>query len=125
MLTWRKLLVLLHHLPPESALTTAMRNDTPEKILSRAESDPASSRWSGMETLLAALVDEVRMNTWVYVQAHSDKRVERPTPIRRPGLPARRERRMSLADAQMIDPRLRGLSEEEAQETLDRLTGRG
>jgi len=78
-----------------------------------------------METLLAALVDEVRMNTWVYVQAHSDKRVERPTPIRRPGLPARRERRMSLADAQMIDPRLRGLSEEEAQETLDRLTGRG
>ncbi len=78
-----------------------------------------------METLLAALVDEVRMNTWVYVQAHSDKRVERPTPIRRPGLPARRERRMSLADAQMIDPRLRGLSEEEAQETLDRMTGRG
>jgi len=127
MLTWRKLLILLHHLPPESALTTAMRNDTPEKILSRAEAtaDSAKSRWSGMETLLATLIDEVRTNTWVYVQAHSDQRVERPEPIRRPGLPARRERRMNLADAQKIDPRLRGLSEEEAQATLDRLTGRG
>jgi hypothetical protein len=104
-----------------------MRNDTPERILSRAEafSDPASGRWSGIETLLAALIDEVRNNTWVYVQAHSERRVERPTPIRRPGLPARREKRMSLADAQKIDPRLRGLSEEEAQATLDRLTGRG
>jgi len=127
MLTWRKLLVLLHHLPPESALTTAMRNDMPERERSRAESsfDPASGRWSGIETLLAALVDEVRNNTWVYVQAHSHWNVEKPTPIRRPGLPARREKRMSLANAQKIDPRLRGLSEEEAQATLDRLTGRG
>jgi hypothetical protein len=104
-----------------------MRNDTPEKILSRAEDkvDPATGRWSGVETLLAALIDEVRTNTWMYAQAHSEQKVERPTPIRRPGLPARRERRMSLADAQRIDPRLRGLSEQEAQSTLDRLTGRG
>jgi hypothetical protein len=125
MLTWRKLLVLLHHLPPESALTTAMRNDTPEKELSRSEYDPAKGRWSGVETLLAALIDEVRANTWIYAQAHSERTVERPAPLRRPGLPARREKRMSLTDAQRIDPRLRGLSEEEAQATLDRLTGRG
>jgi hypothetical protein len=124
-LTWRKLLVLLHHLPPESALTTAMRNDTPERDLSRTEYDPASGRWSGVETLLAALIDEVRTNTWIYAQAHSEQRVERPTPIRRPGMPERREKRMSLVDAQRIDPRLRGLSEEEAQAMLDRMTGRG
>jgi len=106
-------------------LTTAMRNDTPERDLSRAERDPAKGRWSGIETLLAALIDEVRTNTWIYAQAHSDRRVDRPTPIRRPGMPARREKRMSLSDAQKLDPRLRGLSEEEAQATLDRLTGRG
>ena len=127
MLTWRKLLVLLHHLPPESAMNTAMRNDTPEKELSRSESsyDPAKGRWGSVESMLAVLIDEVRYGNWIYVQAHSERKVERPTPIRRPGLPARRERRMSLADAQRIDPRLRGLSEEEAQVMLDGLTGRG
>jgi hypothetical protein len=106
-------------------LTTAMRNDTPERDLARIESDPAHGRWSGIETLLAALIDEVRYNSWIYVQAHTPRNVQKPTPIRRPGIPARSEKRMSLADAQKIDPRLRNMSEEEAQATLDHLMGRG
>jgi len=108
-------------------MNTAMRNDTPERELSRSESsyDPAKGRWGSVESMLAALIDEVRYGNWIYVQAHSGQRVERPTPIRRPGISARHEKRMSLTDAQRIDPRLRGLSEEEAQAMLDRLTGKG
>lgn len=127
MLTWRKLLVLLKHLPAESALNTVIRNNALERDLAlhEAKADPAKSSWSTVETLLASLVDEMRINTWVYVQAHSDKKVPKPDPIRRPGSEKRRGKLMSIEDAQRLDPRLRGMSAEEAQATLDRMTGRG
>jgi hypothetical protein len=124
-LTWRKLLVLLHNLPPESALNTAMRNDMTDIELASGTSDPSNGKWSSTEIMLAALIDEVRHGNWIYVQAHSDRTVPRPSPVPRPGLPKRRGRIMSLEDAQKIDPRLRGLAEEEAQALLDRMTGRG
>lgn len=126
-LTWRKLLVLLHHLPPESALNTAMRNDAPEAELAKgsAKSDPALGSWSAMESMMASLIDEVRLNTWVYIQAHSEQSVQKPEPIRRPGVTGRRGKLMPLADAARIDPRMRGMSEEQAQEFMDRVTGRG
>jgi hypothetical protein len=117
--------VLLHNLPSESALSTAMRNNMSERDLSANVGDPAEGKWSSLEILLASLIDEMRQNSWLYVQAHSDKSVPRPSPVPRPGLAKRAERRMSLADAQRIDPRLRGLAEDEAQALLDRMTGRG
>jgi hypothetical protein len=117
---------LVHHLPPESAVNTAIRNNTPESVMARAgaKHDPAKSNWSALESLLALLIDELRQQTWVYVQSKSDKRIARPTPIRRPGaVSARRERSISLEAAQRMDPRLRGLSEEEAQHKLDEILG--
>jgi len=125
-LTWRRLLVLLHHLPSESAVNTAIRNSLPESELARqsASSDPAKGKWSTVETLLAALIDEVRYGNWAFVQAYSKDGVTRPTPIRRPGL-ARTGKAMTLEQAQQIDPRLRGMSVEQAQEWLDRLHGHG
>jgi hypothetical protein len=125
-LTWRKLLVLVRHLPPESAVNTAIRNTMPESVMARAgaKNDPAKSSWSSMESLMALLIDELRQQTWVYVQSKSDKRIARPAPIRRPGInTARRERKISLEAAQRMDPRLRGLSEEEAQRKLDEILG--
>jgi hypothetical protein len=124
-LTWRKLLVLIHHLPPESAVNTAVRNKLPDSIMARqgAKLDPAKSTWSSLESLMALLIDEIRQQTWTYVQSKSEKRVPRPTPIRRPGLPERRERTITLEAAQRLDPRLSGLSEEEAQRKLDNILG--
>lgn len=121
------MLVLVNNLPPESAYNTAVRNSMPESELMKggARHDPVTGKWSSLELLLATLIDEVRNNTWVYVQAHNERSIPKPTPIRRPGIPSRQGKIMSLADAQKIDPRLRGMSEEEAQATLDRLIGRG
>jgi hypothetical protein len=98
----------------------------PESELAKqgASSDPAQGKWSTVETLLAALIDEVRFGNWAFIQAHSEQSVARPTPIRRPGL-TRTGKIMTLAEAQKIDPRLRGMSAEDAQDRLDHLHGRG
>jgi hypothetical protein len=92
---------------------------------SGARADPTQERWSAVESMLATVIDEMRISRWTYVQAHSDKTIPKPTPIPRPGVPSRTGRLMKLSDAQRIDPRLRGLGEAEAQAMLDRLTGKG
>lgn len=104
-----------------------MRNDAPESELAKGENkhDPAKGRWSAVESMLAALIDEVKYNTWVYVQAHSEQSVAKPEPIRRPGVTGRRGKVMPLADAMKLDPRLRNMSESEAQQFMDSITGRG
>lgn len=104
-----------------------MRNSTPESELAKhgAAYDPVHGKWSSIEILLATLIDEVRSVNANYVQAHSEHKITPPTPIRRPGVTARRGKMMSLAEAQKIDPRLRGMSEDEAQATLDMIAGRG
>jgi hypothetical protein len=103
-----------------------MRNDMSESEMAKAgaKHDPAKGSWSTVESMLASLIDEVRTGNWMYAQAHSDQKVSRPTPIRRPGV-ERKGRLMSIENAQRLDPRLRGLSPEEAQAQLDRMTGRG
>lgn len=126
-MTWRKLLVLLNHLPPESALNTAVRNNTPESELARSSAlaDPKKGSWSTIETFLALLIDELRINTWAYIQVHTEGKVAKPTPISRPGVGARTGKLMTLEQAQKIDPRLRGMDEAEAQAMLDELVNRG
>lgn len=126
-LGWRKLLVLVEHLPPESALNTAIRNDLPEDNLARRAGDPVKAPWSTLESLMAALIDEVRNVGWMYASRNSESTIPRPVPIPRPGLSARKQRGriVDLARAQKLDPRLRGLSPEEAQDMMDRLTGHG
>jgi hypothetical protein len=126
-LTWRRLLVLLRHLPPESALNTAIRNDASESELARssAQSDPTQGRWSATDSMLASILDEIRMGNWAYVQVHSEQSVRRPEPIRRPGVSGRRSKVMTLEDAMKIDPRLRGMEPDEAQSFLDGVRGRG
>lgn len=109
-------------------MNTAIRNLTPDDKLADAAGDPTKARWSTMEGLLATLIDEVRQLSWVYASAHTDTKIPRPEPIKRPGVsgPSRRKlKRISLVDARRLDPRLRGLADAEAQTKLDRLTGRG
>lgn len=126
-LTWRKLLVLINHLPPEGTLNTAIRNNTPEERLVENAGDPTEARWSTTETLLATLIDEVRINSWLYERAHSDHQIPKPEPIKRPGVNVRKRhlRVIDMDRAQRMDPRLRGLSAEEAQMKLNEMTGRG
>lgn len=125
-LTWRKMLALVDCLPPESSLNTVIRNRMPEEVLMERAGDPAQSPWSSLESLMAVLIDELRQFSWMYASKNSEKTVQRPEPIKRPGIKtAARRRAMPIAAAMAMDPRLRGLSQDEAQAQLNRITGRG
>jgi hypothetical protein len=125
-LSWRKLLVLTEHLPPESTLNTAIRNSMPERDVLANFGDPVNAPWSPLESLVAALIDEVRQLAWMYASAHSDATIKRPEPIRRPGIGGRSSRGhiMSAQDIKAIDPRMRNIPDDQVQDALDALTGR-
>lgn len=108
-------------------MNTAIRNDAPESELAKssAQADPARGRWSATDSMLASILDEIRMGNWAYVQVHSDQSVSRPEPIRRPGVSGRRGKMITLEDAMRLDPRMRGMELEEAQRFLDGVRGRG
>lgn len=118
--------MLIEHLPPESAVNTAIRNRTPEELLRQHAGDPTRATWSGVETLLATLIDEMRQLEWLYASAHTDKALIKPEPIKRPGVSGsgRKLRAISLTTARKLDPRLRGLTDDEVRDRMKRL-GRG
>ncbi len=94
-MSWRRLRVLIQHLPPESATLTAMRNAMPpEEIAAQAETgEPEKARWSQQEQLLAAAVDAVRRLEWVLICVNTEKKSDRPEPpepMRRPGAAPRK-----------------------------------
>jgi hypothetical protein len=105
-------------------VNTAVRNSVPKDEIGRYAADQTQTAWSNTEGLLATLIDEIRQLSWLYATANSGKTIPKPEPIKRPGIGARTERKLSLVNAQRLDPRLRGLSDEAAQERLDMLTGR-
>lgn len=104
--------MLLEHLPPESATKTAIRNAIPSADLERMSEGarPDLGQWSGTETLLAQVKDEVTLLRHVLVAANGGKPGEfSPTP--RPGIPPKsaQKSRRALTDEQRraLDPRLR------------------
>lgn len=108
----RRLRVLIEHLPPESSTKTALRNAVPTEQLEEAsgEGRPDLAPWSGTETLLAQVKDELRLLRMVTVAANGGKPGEFvPTP--RPGIPPKsaQKSRKSLNDEQRraLDPRTR------------------
>jgi hypothetical protein len=108
-------------------VSTAIRNDTPPEQLEGRTGDAEKSPWSTVESMLAALIDEVRNIGWAYATVHSENRhIPRPQPIPRPGVKAGpRRRARPIADIKALDPRLRNLSDEDAIAKLRELTGRG
>lgn len=101
-LTWRKLRVLIEHLPPESATMTALRNANPESV-SEDGPDPAKGRWSQAEMLLASAVDELRYFRHAYATSHTEKGKKgppSPDPIPRPGTEKKKSQKTKMSDAQ-------------------------
>ncbi|MFF0736911.1 hypothetical protein ACFYVK_35520 [Streptomyces chartreusis] len=89
-MSWRRLRVLISHLPAESATWTALRNElTPQQLAEQAEKGhPEKGRWSQQEQLLASVVDAVRRVEWVLWSVNIEqksKRPDAPEPMRRPG----------------------------------------
>jgi hypothetical protein len=113
----RRLRILVENLPPESATKTALRNAVPAEMLENASKDarPDMGQWSGVETLLASMKDEVTLLRMVMVAANGGKPGDfEPTP--RPGIPPKSARtsRKGLTDEQRraLDPRLRNQPKE-------------
>lgn len=88
-MTWRRLRVLIEHLPPESATWTALRNELPAEVLAEQaeKGEPEKGRWSQLEQLLAANLDATRRVEWALWVINTDKakRPDPPDPTRRPG----------------------------------------
>ncbi|MBB1253168.1 hypothetical protein H3146_07260 [Streptomyces sp. OF3] len=103
-MTWRRLRVLIQHLPPESHTMTALRNAMPAEELTEAQEsgDATKGRWSQAEQLLATIADRVAALEHITVLAHSDgkgRKPEPPKPIPRPGVQDRsRKPRVRLTE---------------------------
>lgn len=96
-MSWRRLRVLIQHLPPESATWTALRNATdPAVLAAQAEKgEPEKGRWSQQEQLIATLVDAIRRLEWVLICVNTEKKSKRPDPpepMRRPGAGPRKKK---------------------------------
>ncbi|WP_037576811.1 hypothetical protein [Phaeacidiphilus oryzae] len=90
----RRLSVLLEFLPPESATLTAIRRALPAgEREKRATADPEAGRWSQQEMLLASVIDALRRIEYYTLRINGAKRLEKPTPLPRPGVadPKRRK----------------------------------
>lgn len=108
--------MLIEHLPPESATKTAIRNSIPPEELEKAgESRPDQAPWSGTETLLAAVKDEVRLLRMALIAVNGGKPGEF-TPTPRPGIPPKSaqksRKRLSQDQRRALDPRLRNQPKE-------------
>lgn len=107
-MSWRRLRVLIQHLPPESATWTALRNATPDEVLAEhAElGEPEKGRWSQLEQLMAVVADRVAAVEHVLICVNTDSKAKRPRapePIRRPGAkPVRPKQQMSDAQAETL-----------------------
>jgi hypothetical protein len=77
-LSWRRLKVLVQHLPANSTTARALGVDS----------------WDLTDQLLAATVDLLALANW---QRGGDKRAKRPTPIQRPGVKNPGEKRLGTA----------------------------
>jgi hypothetical protein len=94
-MSWRRLRVLIQHLPPESATWTALRNAmSPDELAGQAGGgEPEKDRWSQQEQLLALVADRLARVEWVLWCVNIDKKSKRPDPpepIRRPGAKPRK-----------------------------------
>lgn len=97
-MTWRKLGVLVAHLPPESATMTGLRAEHPSLAEQASEeADPAAQAWSSDQMLLAALIDSVRQLAWMFAAVHFKQAPKAPPePVPRPGVGPRRQRGMTV-----------------------------
>jgi hypothetical protein len=87
-LSWRRLGVLVGHLPAQSATKTAMRDELGETGLAELVRAPRSGHgpWSHAELLLAGVWDSVERLIYVQYQRAGAKGLKPPQPLPRPGV---------------------------------------
>lgn len=97
-LTWRRLGVLVAHLPPESATKTALREALTDEQQASLPAPVGHGPWSQVELLLALVADRLAILSW---QQGGDNSVPQPKPLPRPGVAASQTALTSEQRAQM------------------------
>ena len=87
-MSFRRLGVLLRHLPPESATNTAIRSSLTEEQLASLPEPEGHGPWSSDMHLLASIADGVQILAWQQSQIHGGSKAKPPDPIPRPGIKA-------------------------------------
>lgn len=103
-MSWRRLRVIVEHLPPESHTMTALRNSlSDEELAEQAEKgDPEQGRWSQVEQLLALVADRIAQLQYVLICVNTEKKHQRPEvpkPIERPGSKPPKKKTAEMTDA--------------------------
>lgn len=94
-MSWRRLGVILRHLPPESATQTALRENEPDDA---PQVEPEGfGPWSKAEHLLARVGDAVEHLAWM----QSDGKKNPPKPLPRPGV-AKPPRKVTAINARAL-----------------------
>lgn len=86
-LSWRRLGVLIKHLPMESATKTALRNAAPESELRKAVDGDYGS-FSQTHMMLAEMIDTLNWLKWAKTEDGADNK-NQPEPYPRPGVKRR------------------------------------
>ena len=91
-LTYRRLQVLIDHLPPESATKTAARDDLGEETLAKlaAREPDGYGPWSYTDMRLAAVIDKLSWVVYAVYHSQGAKPTE-PQQFPRPGVVRRRD----------------------------------
>lgn len=99
-MTLRQLCLLARQLPQDSRWKTILRRRAKEGGFARStpieEMDPEV--WSDEAWLIANLIDEVRLQSWMYSSVHrkdGSAAPPQPDPLPRPGDPPRRQRKVN------------------------------
>lgn len=85
-MSWRRLGVLIAHLPAQSHTKTAVREALTPEQRAQAPVGEGHGPWSHTDLLLAAIADGVHVLAWQQTQIHGGKKTTPPEPIRRPGV---------------------------------------
>lgn len=86
-MTYRELGVLIDHLPPESATTTAIRDGMTAEQLAALPAPAGHGPWSRTESLLADVCDRLEWVIYAVYAAQGGK-PDKPKPMPRPGVAA-------------------------------------
>lgn len=101
-LSFRRLAVLIRHLPSESWTQTALRDEAEHEPAEPAENEAASftgQPWALTNYQLASLKDEIAHLRYVVARTAGNDKYPTPTPTPRPGLhrPIRRQSAAAIA----------------------------
>ncbi len=101
-LTYRRLGVLIKHLPAESATKTELRNAAPVEVLKQAAVSKTYGPWSQTDMLLAELIDQASWLKWSKTK-DAENGTNLPPPYPRPGVKRADEPVAQTAMGDVID----------------------